>query len=1408
MLRFHRFDCGRSRASSGSGPAHARLLARLLAACCALVWMALGAPTALADTGPVAENSTYSSPGCYHFTVPNGASPIDVTATGSAGQGSGGGGGTGDVVSGTLSGLSAGQVIEVCVDFGGGVGPSGDPAPYGSPGGTGGGASGVALGDFSTPVLIAAGGGGGGGGTQRNLYGHQYGGGAGGNAGLPSGTAGSPGDTGLAGNGGPPGTGSGGGKGYDDGSGNTSDGTGTTSAGPGAGGEGANGVEGAGGGGGGYYGGAGGGGGDGYQQEDEGGGGGGSDFCAGSSSLSGSASLSGCGVTGTNSSFGTASVVLSYSVPPQPPAVTSADKATFTTGRTGSFTVTTSGDPTATVTESGALPSGVSFTPGNGDGTATLSGTPAAGSAGNYPITIGASNGVSPDASQSFTLTVQAPPAITSATSVTFTAGQAGSFTVTTTGSPTPSLSETGALPSGVSFTRGNGDGTATLSGKPDVGTEGSYPITIKASNGVSPDASQTFTLKVQDPTFTSPGCHTLSVPSGVTSVSITATGSAGQAGNDYAGGRGGGSGDVVSGTLSGLSAGQTFDVCVDSGGNTGGAFNGGGGGAGGGASGVALGTNFSTPVLIAGGGGGGGGGTYNAAGTGGSANGGAGGLDDGGSGSDSGGGAGTTGSPGMGYNGAGSGSPTSSSGPGSGGTGTQAGGGGGGGYYGGGGGNGDGIGNGGGGGGGSDFCSSLPSLSGCGATGSNSSYGTASVTLTYNVPAPPAITSANSASFTVGQNGSFTVTSTGNPTPSLTESGSLPSGVSFTDNGDGTATLAGTPAAGSAGSYPITITAANGVGSDATQNFTLTVQPPPSAPAITSGSSATFTTGQAGTFTVTTTGNPTPSLSKNGALPSGVTFNDNGDGTATLAGTPAAGSAGSYPITITAANGVGSDATQSFTLTVQPPPQSPAITSANSASFTVGQNGSFTVTSTGNPTPSLTESGSLPSGVSFTDNGDGTATLAGTPAAGSAGSYPITITAANGVGSDATQNFTLTVQPPPSAPAITSGSSATFTTGQAGTFTVTTTGNPTPSLSKNGALPSGVTFNDNGDGTATLAGTPAAGSAGSYPITITASNSVSPNATQNFTLTVQTVSNKGGGGGGGAGGSTGGGGGSTGGGGGSTGGGGGLDGRWRWFDGRWLSRHRDVDVTCVLGQPFGDRPERDVYGEGHPSARRGNDRVQRAWCDSLRLWGSPAQHEHRDRDLHRDLQHRWLAPAPGDLCGPRVLHRLSVARPDAGRDPTVLPSDPAVPPGDHGHPVHPPAAPWHLDDCPLIGQAGGDRPAGHLHGDGHPSARRGNGHVLRSRQARPGLRRAARWHGQRYCHLPDEVRQAGVTWRASGVLRRPRLHQLTVIHSHRAGAPERLAAGLSDGVHRRGELRRGLRLGLRRMPADRDADH
>ncbi len=93
-----------------------------------------------------------------------------------------------------------------------------------------------------------------------------------------------------------------------------------------------------------------------------------------------------------------------------------------------------------------------------------------------------------------------------------------------------------------------------------------------------------------------------------------------------------------------------------------------------------------------------------------------------------------------------------------------------------------------------------------------------------------------------------------------------------------------------------------------------------------------------------------------------------------------------------------------------------PAITSAAAATFTVGVNDSFQVTTTGTPSATVTEVGPLPSGVTLNPSG----VLSGTPAAGTQGSYPVTITAANGVSQPATQAFTLVVKLAVPAPTVT----------------------------------------------------------------------------------------------------------------------------------------------------------------------------------------------------------------------------------------------------------------------------------------------------------------------------------------------------------------------------------------------------
>ena len=301
--------------------------------------------------------------------------------------------------------------------------------------------------------------------------------------------------------------------------------------------------------------------------------------------------------------------------------------------------------------------------------------------------------------------------------------------------------------------------------------------------------------------------------------------------------------------------------------------------------------------------------------------------------------------------------------------------------------------------------------------------------TETLNENVAPTITSAASATSIVGAPFSFTVTTTGAPTATLTETGALPSGINFIDNGNGTATIAGTAASGTGGSFPITITATNANGA-VSQSFTLTNA---EAPTITSPSTATFTTGVAGTYKVTTTGSPAPSLTESGTLPAGMSFTDNKDGTGTITGTPADGSAGTYPVSISATNVSGSTATLALTITVNAA-AAPTLTSVQPPTSPRTRRVASPSPRPASPTATITESGTVPDGLTFTDNGDGTATLSGTPTA--AGPTNLTITASNGIDPDATQTMAVVVG---TGPTFTSADSQTATVGTGFSFTVTT---------------------------------------------------------------------------------------------------------------------------------------------------------------------------------------------------------------------------------------------------------------------------------------------------------------------------------------------------------------------------------
>ena len=743
--------------------------------------------------------------------------------------------------------------------------------------------------------------------------------------------------------------------------------------------------------------------------------------------------LSGWIDLGTGSTIGS-TVALGESVAP---TITGAASATSNVGAPFSFTVTTTGEPAPALSDnSAALPSGVTFTD-NGNGTATIAGTPATGSGGTYPVTITATNSVG-STSQSFVLTNDEAPSITSVDAATFTTTLDTTFDIAATGYPAAALTATAStLPSGLTFTD-NGNGTATISGAPAVGSQGSYPVDVTATNAsdnssvtqvlnitVNPATAPSLVLPAADFTLNQTGAVAVTA-AGYPTPSITETGTlpAGLTFTDNGNGTALLSGTPTSNgttavTVTATNAigttSQTFNIEVGESPAITSADS----------ASAPTGSPFSFTVT-------------------------------------------TTGSPAPSL--AATGLPTS----------------------------GDLI--------FTDNGDGTATISGTAATGdigtysvgitATNTYGSTTQSFALSVGGTmPVFTSSLSATAVAGTAASITVTANGAPAPTITVSGTLPAGVTFAD-ATGSGAFSGTPTAGSGGVYDLTITATNSMGTTS-EPFVLTVD---QAPAITTAGSTTFPAGAAGTFSFAAGGYPAnASITESGALPTGVSFTANSNGTATLAGTPAAGTEGTYPLTITAANGVSPNANQSFTLTVN---NGLAITSANSAAATGGKAFSFSVTTTGSPAPTLSHAGTLPSGITFTANSNGTATLAGTPGTTASGVYLLTFTAKNSTGT-ASQSFTLTVG---QVPTFSNAASVTETSGTAFSFAVTTKGYPTPALSS-GALPSGVSFVDNGNGTGTLSGTTAV-VAGTYPVAITAANTAG-STVQTITMTVKAAGTK-----------------------------------------------------------------------------------------------------------------------------------------------------------------------------------------------------------------------------------------------------------------------------------------------------------
>jgi len=246
--------------------------------------------------------------------------------------------------------------------------------------------------------------------------------------------------------------------------------------------------------------------------------------------------------------------------------------------------------------------------------------------------------------------------------------------------------------------------------------------------------------------------------------------------------------------------------------------------------------------------------------------------------------------------------------------------------------------------------------------------------------------------------------------------------------------------------------------------------------------------------------------------ITAGATFTVGaGNTSGTLSWTPTFTQAGAYGVTFTAQNAL--TGTASTTITVgNACDRAPVVVAPVTATFCIGQPGSFTVTAAdpdGEAITSLMASGTaITAGATFTAGaGNTSGTLSWTPAAG--GSFNATFTASNTLTGSASTSIVVPVggaSPFVSAPPAVSGPE-----GSPIVFTVTASdpdGPSVASLTASGtAIAAGATFTASPSGCCGFSGTfdwtPDFTQAGMYSVTFTATNTSCPgSATTNITVT------------------------------------------------------------------------------------------------------------------------------------------------------------------------------------------------------------------------------------------------------------------------------------------------------------------
>ena len=226
-------------------------------------------------------------------------------------------------------------------------------------------------------------------------------------------------------------------------------------------------------------------------------------------------------------------------------------------------------------------------------------------------------------------------------------------------------------------------------------------------------------------------------------------------------------------------------------------------------------------------------------------------------------------------------------------------------------------------------------------------------------------------------------INASGNPAPQISvNTGELPRGMSFSNEGTGVGLLTGNPT--QSGDFPLTVTASNSQGS-VSETFDLVIEQKTTAVSV---SNTGFRTGMFGQVNIVANGFPRPEIAVNSTslngppnpLPEGLRFTDNMNGTASISGTPA--QSGIFEVEIDARNCPSDQyfCSSAYKVVKIIVGSTPSFSSVTCGTFAVGRSSACSFRVSGYPAPTVALLSPLPKGLNLVHSGGATWLVVGVP--------------------------------------------------------------------------------------------------------------------------------------------------------------------------------------------------------------------------------------------------------------------------------------------------------------------------------------------------------------------------------------------------------------------------------------------